>query len=158
VVGAPGSESARNVLSEIAFRGGTARSSSCAHGGATPTSGDCHVDLTRSGANFGADLSSALLEASRLAIPCEVELPANIDARVVDFSRAVVRITSSAGAVTRVPEDRSACDFGANGWQYEDGHARVVLCGSACEALRNDRGSKVTVELGCRDGAGPSTR
>jgi hypothetical protein len=159
VVGAPGSESARNVLSEMAFRGGTAKSSTCTHGGATTTSGDCHVDLTQSGASFGTALSSALLTASRLAIPCEVELPANIDANVVDFSRAVVRVTSSTGAVVRVPEDRTAaCEFGANGWQYEDGNARVVLCGTACEALRSDRGSKVTVELGCRGGAGPSTR
>jgi hypothetical protein len=159
VVGAPGSESARSTLSEIAFRGGTAKSSTCAHGGATPTSGDCHVDLTQSGASFGTALSSALLFASRLAIPCEVELPANIDRTVVDFGRAVVRVTSSSGVVTRVPEDRTAaCEFGANGWQYEDGNARVVLCGAACEAIRNDRGAKVSVELGCRGGAGPATR
>jgi hypothetical protein len=158
VVGAPGSETARSMLSELAYRGGTAASSSCSHGAAQASTGDCHVDLTQSGANFGTMLSSALLEASRLAIPCEVELPANVDANVVDFDRAVVRVTSSAGVTSRVLEDRTAgCDDGANGWQYEDGHARVVLCGNACAALRSDRGSKVTVELGCR-GGGPTAK
>lgn len=157
VVGAPGSESARSMLSEIAYRGGTASSSSCSHGASAANTGDCHVDLTQSGANFGTALSASLLQASRLAIPCEVELPANIDERVVDFDRAVVRVTSSTGQVTRVLEDRTAwCDYGANGWQYEDGRARIVLCGAACDALRADRGAKVSVELGCRAGGTPT--
>ncbi len=158
VVGAPGSEPARAMLSEIAFRGGTATGAACVHGGPSPTVGDCHVDLTQSGANFGAALETALLSAARLAIPCEVEFPAGLDDQVVDFSRAVVRTTASSGTTVRVPEDRTApCDDGAHGWQYEDGHARVVLCGSACDALRSDRGAKVTVELGCR-GSGPTAR
>lgn len=157
VVGAPGSEAGRSMLSEMAFRGGTASSAACSHGAASATVGDCHADLTQSGANFGTALSSALLQASRLAIPCEVELPSNIDANIVDFDRAVVRITASSGGTTRVLEDLTApCDEGANGWQYEDGHARVVLCGNACAALRSDRGASVSVELGCRAGGPPA--
>ncbi len=157
VVGAPGSESARSMLSEIAYRGGSASSPSCSHGSSTASTGDCHVDLTQAGSNFGAALSASLLQASRLAIPCEVELPANVDERVVDFDRAVVRMTSSTGQVTRILEDRTAwCEQGANGWQYEDGHARIVLCGASCDALRADRAAKVSVELGCRAGGAPA--
>ncbi len=157
VVGAPGSEAARSMLSEVAFQGGTARSASCSHGALAVTDGDCHVDLSLTGQTFNTALSSALLEASRLAIPCEVELPANLDRNVVDFDRAVVRMVSGQGATSRIDEDRTAgCDDGANGWQYEDGHARVVLCGSACAALRNDRAAKITVELGCLAVGGPT--
>ncbi|MET0387756.1 MAG: vWA domain-containing protein, partial [Polyangiales bacterium] len=42
VVGTPGSEGARGFLSELAFRGGTARNVACAHGDTTGTVGDCH--------------------------------------------------------------------------------------------------------------------
>jgi hypothetical protein len=46
VIGAPGSEPARHMLSSLALAGGTARTGCNPGSDADPTSGDCHYDMT----------------------------------------------------------------------------------------------------------------
>ncbi|HEX4337304.1 MAG TPA: vWA domain-containing protein [Polyangiaceae bacterium] len=59
VIGAPGSEVARSMLSNLAVAGGTRRSDDCTPGSATdPTVGDCHYDMTIG--DFQATLTTAL--------------------------------------------------------------------------------------------------
>src|SRR5262249_19588355 len=50
VIGAPGSESGRSTLSNLAIAGGTRRSPTCTAGSATePVVGDCHYAMTMGG-------------------------------------------------------------------------------------------------------------
>lgn len=59
VIGAPGSEPARYMLSNLAIAGGTRRSSDCIPGTSSdPTSGDCHYDMTQG--DFQSALKTAL--------------------------------------------------------------------------------------------------
>jgi len=59
VIGAPGSEPARSMLSNLAVSGGTRRSADCTPGtDADPTVGDCHYDMTTG--DFQAALTMAL--------------------------------------------------------------------------------------------------
>ncbi len=56
VIGAPGSEGARSMLSHLAKSGGTARPGCDV--GSTPTTGNCHFDMTMG--NFAMSFGSAL--------------------------------------------------------------------------------------------------
>jgi hypothetical protein len=59
VIGAPGSESGRATLSNLAIAGGTRRSSICTPGSTTdPLVGDCHYDMTMG--DFESTLSEAV--------------------------------------------------------------------------------------------------
>lgn len=70
VIGAPGSEPARSMLSNLAVAGGTRRSSTCSPGTSSdPTSGDCHYDMTQG--DFQTALKGALDQIMKI-VTCEV--------------------------------------------------------------------------------------
>jgi hypothetical protein len=152
VIGAPGSDPARGFLSDLAFRGGTARSPACQHDRSSP-SGDCHFDMTSS-TDFAADLSSALAEIRGSAIGCEFPVPqrdgmptTNVN---VQFRAGGTEAPACFGQVT------GECSATADGWQFardasgNEDLSKVVLCGAACERVRNDPAIQVDVVLGCR--------
>jgi hypothetical protein len=149
VIGAPGSEQARSLLSEIAFEGGTASSSSCSYGGSDPDVGDCHFDMTES-ANLAEDLRAALEEISRTKIlSCEYEVPENPDGGGVNLNEVNVTFTPGSGRRERIPKDDSgACDD-VDGWQYSSDYAKIVLCGDVCDRVQADSEGTVSIELGC---------
>src|SRR6185295_12249048 len=69
VIGAPGSEPARNTLSAIAKNGGTAPD------GCNVVAGNCHFDLTKQ-TKFDQALADALSQlAGRTALSCELQVP-----------------------------------------------------------------------------------
>ncbi|HMI91453.1 MAG TPA: VWA domain-containing protein, partial [Polyangiales bacterium] len=68
VIGVPGSEGARNVLSAIAQVGGTAPDS------CEVSKGDCHFDMTQR-ERFGDGLRETLTEIAGRALSCELPLP-----------------------------------------------------------------------------------
>jgi hypothetical protein len=145
VIGAPGSEPARTVLSQIASRGGTGQA------GCNPAAGDCHFDMTKQ-SDFSAALTGALAAISGMTTRCELPLPA-ADGKSdhVDLSRLNVVYTASQGGAARVvPQDtRLDCDRGANGWQYSTDTGTIRLCGSSCEQIRSDPSARLDVVLGC---------
>jgi hypothetical protein len=144
VIGAPGSEPSRSVLSQIAQLGGTAAA------GCDVAAGNCHFDMTKS-TNFGEALSMAFRSILGEAVSCELDLPKPAEGGEPDRSAINVVYTPSAGAAVVVPQDASkACDTGAEGWQFTDGPTpRIRLCGRACESVRGDTGGRVDVVLGC---------
>jgi hypothetical protein len=148
VVGSPGSENARGFLSELAFRGGTARSPSCVHGDPNAANGDCHYDLTTQ-QDFAAVLRSTLGQISGQARGCEFQTPGG------GSSMLNVQVSSHGGSPMCFNMDPRPCDGGANGWQFpkaSDGTpdtSRVVLCGPACDMIKQDPTSIVDVILGC---------
>ena len=149
VIGAPGSEQARSLLSEIAFEGGTATSSACRHGGSAPDVGDCHFDMTES-ANLARDLALALEEISRTTVlSCEFEVPENPDGGGVNLDEVNVTFTPGSGRRERIPKNDSGDCDAVEGWQYTPDFSKIVLCGDVCDRVQADSEGKVSIELGC---------
>jgi hypothetical protein len=143
VIGAPGSEPARTVLSTIASRGGTGTP------GCDPTRGDCHFDMTTE-SDFGQALARALSEIIGQANTCELDIARPTDGSAVDLERVNVVRTPSGQAPVLVPRNgRAPCDAGADGWQYTEDFSKIRLCGPACDAVKADVGGRVHVVLGC---------
>jgi von Willebrand factor type A domain len=143
VIGAPGSEGARTVLSKIAQNGGTGAP------GCDVDKGDCHFDMTK-GKDFGAGLSDALSAIVGQTIDCELPVPANADGGMLDPERLNVVYSPSNAPAEVVPQDmRSACDAGADGWQYSEDMTKIRLCGPTCQRVREDQGGRVDVVIGC---------
>ena len=101
--------------------------------------------------DFGDALKSALSEISgRAALNCELPIP-HADGDAVDPQRVNVIYSPADGTAPKVvpKDDRGGCDQGANGWQYTDSETRIRLCGPACDVVREDRGGRIDVVLGC---------
>jgi hypothetical protein len=144
VIGAPGSEGAKTVLSQIALAGGTAKPD------CDPDAGDCHYELTALD-SFADGLSSALNAiAVQTVQTCELQMP-SADGEV-DAMRVNVVYSPGDGSEPQVvpKDDRAGCDQGADGWQYADEQTKIRLCGPACDAVRPDLGARLDVVLGCR--------
>jgi hypothetical protein len=152
VIGAPGSEPARALLSAMAYLGGTARSPTCDHSGAVADQGDCHFDMTTT-QDFAADLAAGLAAISGQALGCELDVPAaGPNGQPVDYNKVNVRY-ARAGDVNDIVDilqdpDRP-CDGGAEGWQYAQDNRKIVLCGSICDDVKGDEKARVEVVLGC---------
>ena len=149
VIGAPGSEEARSLLSQIAYEGGTASSPDCDHSGSVPDQGDCHFDMTTS-QDFAKDLNAALQKISHdKVLSCEFDVPSNPDGGGVDRSKVNVTFTSGSGKEQTIKlDDTASCDQ-ANGWQYSEDGSKIELCGAACERVESDPDGEVRIALGC---------
>jgi hypothetical protein len=144
VVGVPGSEPSRTVLSQIALKGQTAAN------GCDPELGDCHFDMTTV-TDLATALSEALAKIAGQAIACELPVPQPASG-MLDTEAVNVVYTPGTGAAnaTIVARDTAMpCDAGANGWQYTEDNAKIRLCGAICDTVRSDVGARVDVVLGC---------
>jgi hypothetical protein len=152
VIGAPGSEPARALLSQMAFLGGTARSATCDHTGTPADQGDCHFDMTTS-QDFAADLAAGLAAISGEALGCEIDVPqAGPGGSAVDFGKVNVRYVPGGNAsdtIDVLQDPEAPCDAGAEGWQYSQGNQKILLCGSICNDVKADESARVEVVLGC---------
>jgi len=149
VIGAPGSESARSLLSQIAWEGGTATSPDCDHSGSAPDVGDCHFDMTTS-TDFAKDLNDALQKISRSKVlACDYDVPTNPDGGGVDRSKVNVTFKPGGGKPETIGlDDSTSCDA-ANGWQYSADGSKIELCGAACDRVQADPEGEVRIQLGC---------
>jgi len=147
-IGVPGSESARGLLSQIAFEGGTATSATCNHSG-TKDVGDCHFDMTTS-QDFAGDLRKALGTITGKALTCSFDVPLGAAGVPVDRTKVNVNFTPGGGAAAAIPQDNTApCDQGADGWQYVDSDTKIVLCGATCAKVKSDPSARIDIVLGC---------
>ncbi|MFC1643320.1 hypothetical protein ACFL5O_11670 [Myxococcota bacterium] len=155
VIGSPGSELGRGFLSELAWVGGTARIPSCVHDLAG-NQGDCHFDMTQSPETFASDLADALADISGAALACEFAVPETGTAIVPSEVNVQYTAMGSESPVCIPKEESTPCDARSNGWQFKknvdgsDDLTHVVLCGSACDTVRQDAGARVDVVRGCR--------
>jgi len=142
VIGAPGSEPARTMLSELAVAGGTAPE------GCDPAAGECHFDMTKK-SDFAAALADALAAITGSAATCELPVPMGDEAP--DLTRLNVVYSPGDGSdPLLLRQDTShGCADGADGWQYGSDDTTIKLCGPICDTVRSDRGSRVDVVLGC---------
>ncbi len=149
-IGAPGSERGRALLSRVAWEGDTAVDSACNWNSMVADEGDCHFDMTTS-TDFAQDLADALAQISGKALTCEFDIPASPDGQAVDLSKVNVDYYA-AGGDTKAPilkDESSACDAGADGWQYNADQTKIVLCGSICDDVKADSAARVQIVLGC---------
>jgi hypothetical protein len=148
VIGAPGSEDGRALLSQVAFNGLTPRGASCDHAAASANVGDCHFDMTTS-TDFAGELAAALQAISGDAsLSCQLDIPRNPSGGGVDLDQVNVTLTSDGGDAVPVLRDDSSCEGSADGWQYSADGTKIVLCGSTCDQARN-AGGRIDIELGC---------
>jgi len=150
VIGAPGSEGARRLLSRIAFEGGTASSAACDHDNAQADVGDCHLDMTTS-TDFAADLNDALLAISRTkSLTCEFNVPTNPSGGGVNLDEVNVTFRPGGGGdpenILNDPDDACA---DADGWQYSPDRTKIILCGPSCDRVQADPEGQVSIVLGC---------
>lgn len=155
VIGAPGSEPARGLLSKIAYAGGTARDPACDHGDDPAPGAECHFDMTRTN-DFAKDLSSALAGITgKAAMTCEFDVPKASAGTAVDTNTVNVDYfvggdpADAANKVELYRDDTKPCDAGADGWQYIENDTKIRLCGTLCDQVRADTSAKVVVSLGC---------
>lgn len=151
VLGAPGSEDARGFLSQIAYNGGTPTDPSCDHSGTPADAGDCHIDMTLA-SDFAQALADALERISTEVLSCVFDVPEpGPGDPPVDLAKVNVKWTDSDGNEEYILQDGSDCSDSSNqGWQYQDNNTKIVLCGQACEDVKNDPGGSVEIELGCQ--------
>lgn len=84
-------------------------------------------------------------------VACELSVPTPANGGEIDPDKVNVKFTSSDGKTTTdVLQDKSADCASVDGWQYSADGTKILLCGTDCEAARNDPGSKVNVEFGCQ--------
>jgi hypothetical protein len=149
VIGAPGSDQARQLLSSVAFEGGTASAEDCDHVSDAEDVGDCHFDVSQS-SDFESELVQALDRITRVEqIACTLEVPKNPDGGEVDLGRVNVSFIPKGEAPERIVNDLSHdCGAGANGWQYSADYSQILLCGTACSSVREHPG-ELEIVLGC---------
>ena len=144
VIGAPGSERARTVLSAIAQQGGTAPDE------CEVSKGDCHFDMTREDRFDAAALQETLTQIAGRALSCELPLPQPATGTVQLDRLNVIYSPPDGSAPQLIPRDtRKPCERGADGWQYAPGAAKILLCGATCDRALKERGGRLDVVLGC---------
>jgi Mg-chelatase subunit ChlD len=152
VIGAPGSEPARGLLSRIAYEGGTSASAGCDHSGALidDDTGDCHFDMTTS-TDFAADLNDALLAISRTkTLSCTFDVPTNPNGGGVNLNEVNVTFEAGDGSVEQPPNvPGQDCENDVDGWQYSADKTKIVLCGEICDRVQADPEGQVSIVLGC---------
>jgi hypothetical protein len=146
VIGSPGSEPARDELSQIALVGGTGEP-----GCETSASGACHFDMTAE-PDFSAALTRALGDITEATLGCNYAVPEAPRGRGrIDFNNVSVVVESAGAAVSEF--ERSAGSDCTSGWQYNADRTSIELCRSSCDELTRliseDPGISVRVKFGC---------
>lgn len=141
-IGVPGSEDSRALLSQVAWEGGTAKSSTCTHAATPKDVGDCHFDMTKS-TNFGTDLKAALAAISGTVLSCEVDVPKPPAGKKINPNDVKVKVSG-----TEVAQDTSTTCDKANGWQFNQDKSKIFLCGTACDDAKKPN-AKIELDLGC---------
>lgn len=151
VIGSPGSEDTRDVLSRLASNGGTAKAN-CSDTGPN----FCHFDMTNE-PDLAEALGRALQQIATSLRSCEYPIPAPPTGQALDPDLVNVLFTSKAGATETIARDPSASDC-SEGWQYSADGQNIVLCGDACNHVRVDPESTVEVLFGCETVKAPKPR
>jgi len=145
VIGAPGSEDARDELSTMASVGGTA-GPGCNVGGPA----FCHFDMTAE-PDFSKALNQALAQITQATLACDYAVPTPPGGLHLDFNDARV-VLESGGASVREFERATSNDC-AEGWQFGADRASIHLCPATCNELQGllqqDPTLDVSIKFGC---------
>jgi hypothetical protein len=142
VIGSPGSEETRDVLSQLASEGGTARQD-CSNAGPEY----CHFDMTTE-PDLAKGLAQALEQIGMSLRSCEYPIPAPPAGQALDPDLVNVLYTPEGADTETIARDPSSGEC-SEGWQYSADGKNIVLCGEACERVRAEPNSTVEVLFGC---------
>jgi len=145
VIGSPGSEEAREELSQMASMGGTANP------GCTNTGPNfCHFDMTEQ-PDFSSALNATLAQITQATLACDYAVPSPPGGLRLDLDDASV-VLESGGAQVREFSRASSAEC-AEGWQYGENQSSIRLCRSTCDELqgllREDPGIGVRIKFRC---------
>jgi hypothetical protein len=146
IIGSPGSEPAREELSQMALVGGTGTP-----GCEAAAAGSCHFDMTGA-PDFSAALSEALGDIAEAALGCDYAVPEPPTGRSrIDLNDVSVVVESGGAPVSEFQRATSAdCD---SGWQYSADQKSIQLCRSTCDELTRlvseEPDISVRVKFGC---------
>jgi hypothetical protein len=141
VIGSPGSEGARESLSQMAQAGGTA-AAGCSHDGPR----FCHFDMTEE-EDFAEALSEAFAAIAGIALSCTYDIPAPPSGETLDLSKVNV-LFRAPGATASETIPQSASGTCTDGWQYSDDQTQILLCGPTCDRVSSSTGL-LSLEFGC---------
>lgn len=102
-----------------------------------------------SATNVAVEFEQALSRVTGEALPCEYEVPTEVQNGEVAITSVNVLLTLNNGEPALLPQD-PAC-AGGDGWRYNapGGPTRVVLCPSTCTAIKEAEAAKIQILLGC---------
>jgi hypothetical protein len=119
--------------------------------GIAQAGGTGQATLVDTGGNAAQQFLAALDAARRTAIPCDFAIPS--DTHVDPAETNVVYAPSGAPQQQFVfVGDASSCSQAAtNGWYFDDANmpTKVILCGGACDMVKDDDRGQVNVVFGC---------
>jgi len=145
VIGSPGSEAARDELSQMATVGGTANPG-CANAGPS----FCHFDMTEQ-PDFSSALNATLAQITQATLACDYAVPSPPGGLRLDLDDASVVLESGGTQVREFA--RAASDACAEGWQYGENQSSIRLCRSTCDELqgllRDDPEIGVRIKFRC---------
>lgn len=101
-----------------------------------------------SSTNAAADFEAALAKVTGEALPCEYEVPTEVEGGDVAISSVNILLTVGGGDPGVLPQD-PACN-GA-GWRYDNpaSPTKIVLCPETCAAVKEADAAKIQILLGC---------
>lgn len=143
VVGSPGVENF-GFMSEIAVAGGTSRTPTCdSSEGCNNADNCCHYQI--GGSNFAADLEALLTEIAGQLATCVFAIPSGDENVNPDLVNVRYQIPGSE------EEDLLRDPAHEDGWDYtDDSKTKVEIFGPACDAIKANTESEVTILLGCK--------
>ena len=131
VIGLPGVN--QSIANQIAAAGGT---------GSAIVVGNLNVQQA---------FQDALAKVRGQALPCEYQLPADVQGGLVDTGLVNILLTPSGGMTDILPQNPT-CN-GA-GWKYDISPpakpTKIIICPASCMALKTDFNAKVQILLGCK--------
>lgn len=99
--------------------------------------------------DLAAGLSRVLAAIGGEALRCEFDVPRPASGQELDYDTVNVVYSDRSGGGERViAQDASAACEHANGWQYNADRSQIVLCGQACDAVRD--AASIRIALGCK--------
>jgi von Willebrand factor type A domain-containing protein len=145
VIGSPGSEPARDELSQMALVGGTGAA------GCDALPGSCHFDMT-SAPDFTSALNGALGDIAEATLGCDYAVPPAPTGRSqIDLNQVSVVLELGGSPIEEFA--RAASSDCEAGWQYNADQTSIVLCRSTCEELTRKIAENpeisVRVKFGC---------
>jgi hypothetical protein len=100
-----------------------------------------------SNTNVQVEFQNALAKVRGQALPCEYELPDQVKSGTYDTGKVNVQITPGGGTpkdILQTPDCNTA-----DGWYYDAGKTKILLCPNDCDGLKKDYQAKVQIVLGC---------